>query len=204
MDVNANDSVSLFREPRIRRRTRSGSRISHSQTVSTFQPNAASASLCSRSRIRVRVSFGSQYSRFDFGRPAIGQSGSGCQCQKQPFTNITARWRDRVRSGTPGRSRRCSLKRNPARCIIDLTSLSGFISRDRIRDIHQERSVELRLSVTSPTPERPSLPYAGVARAGLPTKHPIAVHRHDDLDLSSSCERHSDRTDFDQNPSSHA
>ena len=136
----------LFRNPRIREITSAGTRRWHSHTVKTRQPSASSEAVCSRSRVRVRVSFGSQYSRLDLGNPAIGQFGSGCQCQKHPLTKITARWRGRTKSGLPARRRPCSRKRYPRRCTIERTSNSGFMPRERIWDIHRDRSSRCRLS----------------------------------------------------------
>lgn len=127
-------------------RARAGFRRRHSQTTSTRQPSAFSDAVCSLSLMRVRVSLGSQYSRFDFGKPAIGQSVSGCQCQKQPLTKTIALWRGSTRSGAPGKSRRCRRNRWPRRCTIERTTSSGFMPRERIRDMHHERSSGLRLS----------------------------------------------------------
>ena len=132
-------------------KTSAGFRNSHSQISNTLQRSACSETKCCWSRLLVRSNLGFQYSRLDFGKPPIGQCGSGCQCQKQPLINITALWRGSTKSGMPGKWRLWRRNRYPRRWTIERTASSGFIPRERMRDMHHERSSGVRLSMSAST-----------------------------------------------------
>ena len=73
----------------------------------------------------LRSSFACQYSCLDVGLAAALHRS--CWCQKQPCTKITVRYLGKTMSGLPGRSLRCSLKRNPAPCRSRRTVSSGLV-----------------------------------------------------------------------------
>jgi len=72
----------------------------------------------------------------DQGHPPSRQL---CPCQKHPLTWIAVRYFGRTISRRPGRSRTCSRNLNPSLNSTFLTSISGFVSFDRMRDIFAER-----------------------------------------------------------------
>jgi hypothetical protein len=61
-------------------------RISHSQITKLLQPSSLSPRTLLSCRTLFLLSFGSQYTKFDFGKCARRQLS--CWCQKQPWTKI--------------------------------------------------------------------------------------------------------------------
>lgn len=111
---------------------RSGPRNAHSQIVRWRQP--ASSVLLSTTRSRHRLSF-SFFLQNAARVSGCWNSSQSCPCQKHPCTCIAARCFGSIRSGRPGTSRDCSLKRNPIRCSPLRIRRSGLVSRDRMPDI---------------------------------------------------------------------
>jgi hypothetical protein len=101
----------------------------HSHMTNGVQPAASNPSMLSRSRRRLRSSFGSQKLRFVAGRFDLAHP---CPCQKQPCTKMAMRKRGNTISGLPGKFRACRRKRKPARKSARLTCSSGDVSRPRI------------------------------------------------------------------------
>jgi hypothetical protein len=93
-----------------RLRSWSGLRSSHSQTINTRHPCALRRLALSRSRSRLRCSFGIQNSGRVRGIFPLGQS---CPCQKQPWTNTTVAWRLSAMSGVPGSAFWCNRNLSP-------------------------------------------------------------------------------------------
>ena len=114
--------------------------VSHSHTVRTSQPRARSSASFLASRSTFRLNLSCQNSILVFGVLAILQPV--CRCQKQPCTKITLCNRGSVKSGVPGKSRRCSRKRYPSAWMSRRTIISGLVSRGPIRAIRAERSGE--------------------------------------------------------------
>jgi hypothetical protein len=106
--------------------TISGFFKSHSQMTPTIQPSLISSAELAASRERLRAIFRRQYLAFVFG--SLAPRAQSWPCQKQPCTKIILRKRGKTRSGFPGRSLRCSLKRKPMRCAILRTAISGDVS----------------------------------------------------------------------------
>lgn len=100
--------------------------VSHSHTVSTFQPCSCKATMFSLSRSMFLSNFFLQYSSFVRGRICaclqVGQP-----CQKQPFTNITVLYFGNTISGLPGKLFGWSLNLYPNLCNIFLTLISGVV-----------------------------------------------------------------------------
>ena len=97
----------------------------------------------SRSRWRLRSSFGSQYARLLPGlRPCFGQP-----CQKHPSTKMARRSRRKTKSGLPGRPwfRRQPLIPLERRIKANRSSVSLF-PRERIADMTADRLVFVKTS----------------------------------------------------------
>ncbi len=114
--------------------------VSHSQITPTLHPSSFSESKCNLSRSVFFFNFGSQYSFLLEGISC--RLHPGCWCQKHPCTNIIILYFGKTISGFPGSFLTFRRKRNPARCSIDLTTSSGFVSRLLIRDIFLLRCSE--------------------------------------------------------------
>lgn len=121
-------------------------RSAHSQTVMTFQPFSTKAVMQAVSLVRLASSFLVQKERRLLGIRKNLQSG--CACQKHPLTKTTVRHLVSTRSGLPGRSRRCSRKRNPAANRAERTSFSGRVFLPRMPDIIRERTSGVTTSAT--------------------------------------------------------
>ena len=103
----------------------------HSQTIRTFQPSLRSCRRTVRSRFLLRSSLLIQYLRLVEGiRCPLWQR---CWCQKQPLTKMIFLREGKTRSGLPGRSCRCNLKRYPIEWSSFRTTSSGEVSCDRTR-----------------------------------------------------------------------
>jgi hypothetical protein len=119
----------------------------HSQITRTSHPRSARRARLRSSLLLFVSSFGTQNSSLDFGSLASGQAGSECMCQKQPCTKRTFLRRAKTRSGTPGRSRRCSRYRYPMPWTSRRTSISGLVSRPRTRPMRALRCSGVRVSM---------------------------------------------------------
>lgn len=113
-------------------------RSAHSQTVMTRQSSLIRAAEQAASLARFNVSLSIQKERRLLGTRKNRQSW--CACQKQPLINIVARHLVSTRSGLPGRSRRCSRKRNPAANRPERTRRSGRVLLLRMPDIIRDRA----------------------------------------------------------------
>lgn len=106
-------------------------RVSHSHITKTRHPPSRSELMASMSRALFRASLGSQYCRFE---PTLRDPAEqfGQLCQKHPWTNMQACLLGKTMSGFPGRRASWSVKRRPALCRAERTSLSGTVSLSRI------------------------------------------------------------------------
>lgn len=104
---------------------RSGSRSSHSQTVSTLHPQRSKSAMFRASRLMLPSSLCAQYSARADGR--LDRPQPSCWCQKQPFTKITHLRFGNTRSGVPGSSLRCRRYRNPSECTSRRAASSGVV-----------------------------------------------------------------------------
>ncbi len=96
-------------QPRMMETTSSSSRrarptSAHSQTTTTRHPRASSCRSRSSSRSQFAASLAAQNSALVAGSTPFGHS---CPCQKQPWTNMTARRLRSTKSGVPGNARSC-------------------------------------------------------------------------------------------------
>ena len=155
VDSSESESFSL-RKDSMRAATALVSFVSHSQITIVLQPRSVSASSFRLSLRTFPSNFFVQYSTRVFGLEAKRQLG--CRCQKHPCTWITARYLGNTMSGQPGRSLRCSLKRNPSPWAIRRTSSSGLVSRPRMRDMISLRFAGSKMSAISFRDGRPPLP----------------------------------------------
>jgi hypothetical protein len=85
--------------------------VSHSQMTITRQPAARSCRFLRASRLVLASNFSRQNSTRVLGIVALPHKA--CLCQKHPCTKMTVLSLGSTRSGVPGRSLRCSLKRKP-------------------------------------------------------------------------------------------
>lgn len=101
----------------------SDSRREHSHTKSTRHPSVRRASTERWSR----STFAASLTRQNSGRVAgiFANLQPWCWCQKQPWTKMATLLPGRTMSGVPGRSRRCSRKRNPSANSRRRTRTSG-------------------------------------------------------------------------------
>jgi len=104
--------------------------------VANRPPHAAKVAIIGDVRSLFRSSFGTQYSRFDFGILPSMHVLTMPEASLD-LNNDLVFWKNDVRR--PGRSRPCRRKRKPRRWSAFLTSISGFVSFDRMRDIITER-----------------------------------------------------------------
>lgn len=126
--------------------------VSHSHITSVRHPRACRAACTSRSRSVFLVSFDSQKLARVLGVYAYWQPE--WRCQKQPCTKRHRRNFGNTRSGDPGRSLRCNLKRSPMAWQIERTIISGFVSFPRIRPIMWERCSGETISAPISNPVR--------------------------------------------------
>lgn len=89
----------------------------------TCQPRLRSFRKLLRSRSRFRLILARQN-----GWSRRAHAGNLYPCQKSPSMKTAIFWRVRTRSGQPGRSLRCFLKRKPRRWSSDLTNRSRSVS----------------------------------------------------------------------------
>lgn len=121
-------------------------RVSHSQTVSTFQPCWPSALTFRASRLWLPLNFRVQNScRVEGNIPRLQL----CRCQKHPCTKMTFRCLGKTMSGFPGKSIRCNRKRNPIRWISERTASSGAVLRGPMLAMISERFSREILSMIS-------------------------------------------------------
>jgi hypothetical protein len=126
---------------------RPGPRIEHSQTTITRHPALRSLEIAWRSRSAFRAIFSVQKSvRVD----GILHNVQPWLCQKHPCAKITARRAGNTKSGRPGRSRRCKRKRRPLACKPLRSTISGFVSRPRIRLMFSRLCSGVKTSVILP------------------------------------------------------
>jgi hypothetical protein len=95
---------------------------------------------------------------------------------------MTSLCRGRTKSGCPGKSRRCSLKRKPIACRNLLTASSGWVLDDRMRDISALRFG----STTNAFSEKSTCLLAACLR-GLPTHSAVAFNILPDARCDSLC-----------------
>ena len=124
----------------------SKSSSSHSQTVTTFQPNLRRAPAETRSRATLPPSFLPQNSALVFGMTAWRQPV--CWCQKHPCTKTTVCHLVRTTSGRPGSFRGRRENRHPIWWSSDLTRLSGPVLDPPIRLMFQLRFSGVSLSIS--------------------------------------------------------
>lgn len=117
----------------------------HSQTTNTLQPACCKRDNCLWSRSTLALNFSVHLWLLVEGVYASLQAS--CRCQKQPCTNKTVRYLGKTRSGLPGNSRLCSLKRNPNRCKPLRILISGFVSLPLMEAIIFERLAGSTISV---------------------------------------------------------
>lgn len=100
-------------------------RIAHSQMIATRHPAAFSPATFVASRSMFRANFSSQNAALVFGTEALRHPS--WRCQKQPWTNMAARYRGKTISGLPGSFAECRRKRNPAPCNAFRRRTSGVV-----------------------------------------------------------------------------
>lgn len=123
------------------------SSVLHSHTTITCQPRLRNCLATVRSRSMFASNFVFQNLTRDFGMYAYLQPG--CRCQKQPCMKTTVFRLGSAISGRPGRSGACRRNRNPSRRRTELTTISGCVSRPRIRDMFVLLCCWVSLSVMS-------------------------------------------------------
>jgi len=104
----------------------------HSQTVKTRHPAVISNAVLRSSLSLFELIFSSQNSVLVPGTLKYLQP---CPCQKQPFTKRTAPNFGKTRSGLPGKSLTCNLKRKPLACRDFLMINSGLVFLPFMPDI---------------------------------------------------------------------
>jgi hypothetical protein len=122
--------------------------ISHCHTVSTFQPPCCRVFPARRSRSTLAAIFSAQNSVRVAGKAARRQPS--WQCQKQPCTKTATLREAKTKSGEPGSRLSCNRKRRPFACRNLRTSISGFVSLPRMRDISSLRRFAVSRSKTLP------------------------------------------------------
>lgn len=127
-----------------RRASRTGRSTWHSQMTITRQPADLSARCAAESRRTLPSNFRAQNSGLLFGEYASPQS---CLCQKQPCTKIAVLFDRKTISGRPGNSWACVRYRKPRFHSIRRTTISGPVSRPRMRPIRALRCSGVRVSI---------------------------------------------------------
>ena len=148
--------------------------ISHSQTSRIDQPAFRRDLLTLRSLKRLPSSLARQNSMRLFGSLASLHVAFLCLCQKQPWTRIILRNREKTRSGLPGRSFTCNRYRKPIECTIRRTINSGPVSVPLMRAILSLRPCRVSVSTIwsmMPPPDPPTKPF-WVLQPPNPTPHP--------------------------------
>ena len=112
-------------------------RIAHSQMMATRQPPSSRLEIFVASRSMFRANFSSQNTALVFGTEALRHPS--WRCQKQPWTNMAARYRGRTISGLPGSFAECRRKRNPAPCNAFRRRTSGVVFFPLMPAIIRER-----------------------------------------------------------------
>lgn len=131
-------------------------RSAHSQITRTRQPAAKRSLTAFWSLASLSSSFWRQKS---FRVSGSFESAHLWKCQKQPWMNAAVRYRGKTRSGRPGRFLSYSRYLSPLACSPHRISISGLVSRLRMRLMLSWRCLAVSTSAihSSSTRQHPRL-----------------------------------------------